>query len=157
MRFPTLLRRAIAASALLALMTACTSELEAKMTPEESRQVFITEAKAIIQAVFPGADPLVVVQVRDAPCGGPVGTDFSSVESMINVHSDARDEKLDPDHVFKQVIEVLKQQGWKINYTKDRIAGAEREGVGGISAGVGDSPVGINIGGDTECVENPEK
>ncbi|MFC0862777.1 hypothetical protein ACFHYQ_10770 [Sphaerimonospora cavernae] len=157
MRFPTLLLGAVAASVLLALMTACTSELEAKMTPEESRQVFITEAKAVIQAVFPDVDPLVVVKARDVPCGGPVGTDYSSVETTINVHGDAPDDNLDPDHVFEQVNEVLKQRGWQINYTRNRIAGAEREGVGGISAGVGDSPIGINILGDTECVENPEK
>jgi hypothetical protein len=31
----------------------------------------------------------VVVQTEDAPCGGAVGTEHSSVESLINVHSDA--------------------------------------------------------------------
>ncbi|WP_433499863.1 hypothetical protein ACQP1K_05965 [Sphaerimonospora sp. CA-214678] len=155
MRFPTSLSGVVTVLALLTLMTACTSEPETRMTPEQSREVFITEAKAIIRAVFPGADPLVVVKVKDVPCGGPVGTDFSSVESNINVHSDAPD-KPDPDEVFQKVVDTLKQRGWKINYIEERITGARRKGVGGISAGVGDSPVGINILGDTECVRNPD-
>ncbi|WP_152990208.1 hypothetical protein [Sphaerimonospora mesophila] len=156
MRFPTVLSGVVMALALLTLMTSCTSESETRMTPEQSREVFITEAKAIIEAVFPGAAPLVVVMEQDVPCGGPVGTSFSSVETSINVHSNAPDDKPDPDQVFNQVVEVLKQRGWTINYTHNRLAGAERKGVGGISAGVGDSPVGINISGDTECVENPD-
>ncbi|GGK63627.1 hypothetical protein Sme01_05860 [Sphaerisporangium melleum] len=126
------------------------------MTPEQSRQTLIAEAKAIIQAVFPDADPLVVVQAKDAPCGGAVGTDHSHVESMINVHSDATDKSLTSDAVFTKVVATLKQRGWTINYTQEYVAGAKREGFGGISAGVGDSPVGINISGDTECVKNPD-
>ncbi|MFI7031023.1 hypothetical protein ACIBK1_20145 [Microbispora rosea] len=128
-----------------------------KMTPEESRQVLITEAKAIIRAVFPDADPLVAVQVKDAPCGGPVGTDDTSVTSVLTVRSDTADDTSNPDEVFRKVLTVLRQRGWTINYTKGRVAGAERTGVGGISVGVPDSPVGINIGGDTECVKNPER
>ncbi|MEU7877184.1 hypothetical protein [Microbispora bryophytorum] len=128
-----------------------------KMTPEESRQVLITEAKTIIQAVIPGADPLVAVQVTDSPCGGLVGTEHTSVTSVLTVRSNTRDDTLDPDKVFQEVLTVLRQRGWTINYTKGRVAGAERTGVGGISVGVADSPVGINIGGDTECVKNPER
>ncbi|MBD3144173.1 hypothetical protein [Microbispora bryophytorum] len=140
-----------------AFVSACTSEPEMKMTPEKSRQVFIAEAKAIIQAVFPDADPLVVVQVKDSPCGGPVGTEHTSVKSAINVHSDAADKHLNPDDVFQKVLTVLRQRGWTVNYSRTRVAGAERAGVGGISAGVGESPVGINIFGDTECVKSPDE
>lgn len=156
MRFPTPLSSIIVALIPLIFMAACASELETKMTPEQSREVFITEAKTIIQAVFPAADPLVVVEATDVPCGGPVGTSHTRVSSPINVHSDAPDEKTDPDRVFDEVVKVLKQRGWTINYTRDRVAGAERKGVGGISAGVSDSPVGINIAGETECVKNPD-
>ncbi|MEU7691942.1 hypothetical protein OHB01_17670 [Microbispora hainanensis] len=127
------------------------------MTPEESRQVLITEAKAIIRAVFPDAEPLVAVQVKDAPCGGPVGTDDTSVTSVLTVRSDTANDTSDPDEVFREVLTVLRQRGWTINYTKGRVAGAERKGVGGISVGVPKSPVGINIGGDTECVKNPDR
>ncbi|GGO12292.1 hypothetical protein GCM10010116_24660 [Microbispora rosea subsp. aerata] len=127
------------------------------MTPEQSRQAFITEAKAIIQAVIPDAEPLVVVQVKDAPCGGPVGTEHTSVESLINVRGTTKNVSPDSDEVFHKVVGVLKQRGWTINFTNNRVAGAERKGVGGISAGVGGSPVGINISGDTECVKNPDK
>jgi hypothetical protein len=55
------------------------------------------------------------------------------------------------------VVEVLKNRGWTINYTTGNVAGAEREGVGGIRVGVGGSPFGINISGTTECVPNPEE
>ncbi len=127
------------------------------MTPEESRQVLIAEAKAIIQAVFPDAEPLVAVQVKDAPCGGLVGTEHTSVKSLLTVRSDTADDTSNPDEVFRKVLTVLRQRGWTINYTKGRVAGAERTGVGGISVGVPGSPVGINIGGDTECVKNPER
>ncbi|WP_143736940.1 hypothetical protein [Microbispora sp. GKU 823] len=157
MTFPLRLRLLAAVLAPLALVSACTRESEMKMTPGESRQVFIAEAKAIIQAVFPDADPLVVVQVKDAPCGGPVGTEHTSVKSAINVHSDATDKNLNPDDVFQKVLTVLRQRGWTINYSHTRVAGAEHAGVGGISAGVGESPVGINIFGDTECVKNPRE
>lgn len=149
-------RDIVAMLALLTLATACTSKPEAQMTPEQSRQVFITEAKAIIQAVFPGADPRVVVLEKDAPCGGPVGTEFTSVESSITVRGVSPNSELHPDEVFQKVIEVLRQRGWTINYASGRIAGAELKGVGGISAGVGGSPIGISIGGDTECVKNPD-
>ncbi|MET8154859.1 hypothetical protein ABZT47_00720 [Sphaerisporangium sp. NPDC005289] len=125
------------------------------MTPEQARNTLIDEAKAIIQDVFPNAQPLVVVQVTDAPCGGPVGTEHSKVESGLNLHFDSPDHTLSPQQVFQKAVDVLKQRGWTINYTKDNVAGAEREGYGGISAGVGDSPVGINISGTTECVDSP--
>ncbi|MEV4322855.1 hypothetical protein AB0J37_11545 [Microbispora rosea] len=157
MTFPLRLRLLAAVLASSALVSACTNEPEMKMTPEESREVLITEAKAIIRAVFPDADPLVAVQVKDAPCGGPVGTDDTSVTSVLTVRSDTADDTSNPDEVFRKVLTVLRQRGWTINYTKGRVAGAERTGVGGISVGVPDSPVGINIGGDTECVKNPER
>ncbi|WP_432930294.1 hypothetical protein ACQPZZ_07905 [Microbispora sp. CA-135349] len=127
------------------------------MTPEESRQVLITEAKAIIQAVFPDANAKTVVMVKDAPCGGPVGTEHTSVTSALTVRSDATDKELNPDDVFQKVLTVLRQRGWTINYAANHVAGAERKGVGGISVGVPDSPVGISIGGDTECVKNPDE
>lgn len=149
-------RDIVAMLALLTLATACTSKPEAQMTPEQSRQVFITEAKAIIQAVFPGADPRVVILGKDIPCGGPVGTEFTSVESSITVRGVSPNSEMHPDEVFQKVIEVLRQRGWTINYASGRIAGAELKGVGGISAGVGGSPIGISIGGDTECVKNPD-
>lgn len=156
MRFPTSLSSALMALCLLISMTSCVSKAERKMTPEQSREVFITEAKAIIRTIFPTADPRVVIQVTDAPCGGPAGTDHSSVESMINVHGDAPSDNLDPDQVFAQVVEVLRQRNWQINYTRSHVVGAERKGVGGIRTGVGGSPLGINISGDTECVKNPD-
>ncbi|MFG1873581.1 hypothetical protein ACGFIV_01940 [Sphaerisporangium sp. NPDC049003] len=149
-------RRTLAILALLFGVTACTDESSTAMTPEQSRQTLINEAKAIIQAVLPGTEPRVVVQTKDAPCGGAVGTDHSSVESLINVHSDAVDKSLTSEAVFNKVVGVLKQRGWTINYTQNYVAGAKRKGFGGISAGVGDSPVGINISGDTECVTNPD-
>ncbi|MEU7691941.1 hypothetical protein OHB01_17665 [Microbispora hainanensis] len=151
-------RRAIIAMLCLPIpLAGCMRVPEVEMTPEQSRQVLITEANAIIRAVFPDAEPLVAVQVKDSPCGGPVGTEHTSVKSAINVHSDATDKDLNPDDVFQQVLTVLRQRGWTINYSRTRVAGAERAGVGGISAGVGESPVGINIFGDTECVKNPER
>ncbi|MEV4295018.1 hypothetical protein [Microbispora rosea] len=157
MTFPLRLRLLAAVLASSALVSACTNEPEMNMTPEESRQVLVTEAKAIIRAVFPDADPLVAVQVKDAPCGGLVGTDDTSVTSVLTVRSDIADDTSNPDEVFRKVLTVLRERGWTINYTKGRVAGAERTGVGGISVGVPDSPVEINIGGDTECVKNPER
>lgn len=110
------------------------------MTPEESRQVFIAEAKAIIRAVFPNADPLVAMQVKDVPCGRPVGTDDTSVTSVLTVRSGTADDTSNPDEVFREVLAVLRQRGWTVNHSRTRIAGAERAGVGGISAGVESHP-----------------
>ncbi|WP_328708275.1 hypothetical protein [Microbispora hainanensis] len=151
-------RRAIIAMLCLPIpLAGCMRVPEVEMTPEQSRQVLITEANAIIRAVFPHAEPLVAVQVKDAPCGGPVGTDDTSVTSVLTVRSDTADDTSDPDEVFREVLTVLRQRGWTIDYTQGRVAGAEHKGMGGISVGVPESPVGINIFGDTECVKNPER
>ncbi|MEU8265812.1 hypothetical protein AB0B89_01490 [Sphaerisporangium sp. NPDC049002] len=148
--------RVLALIALLGGLSACVNGASTAMNPDQSRQTLISEAKAVIQAVFPGAEPLVVVQVTDAPCGGPVGTEHSKVESGLNLHFDSPDHTLSSEKVFQKVVDVLKQRGWTINYTSDNVAGAERRGFGGIQAGVGDAPVGINISGTTECVDNPK-
>ncbi|GGO12274.1 hypothetical protein GCM10010116_24620 [Microbispora rosea subsp. aerata] len=151
-------RRAIIAMLCLPmLLAACTREPEIELTPEQSRQVFVTEAKAIIQAVIPDADVRVTLIDQDVPCGGPVGTDFSSVESSYVVFGKAQNETSSADEVFRKVLDVLKQRGWTINYTKGRVAGAERKGVGGFSVGIGEAPISINIDGTTECVDNPNR
>ncbi|MBX6382136.1 MAG: hypothetical protein IRZ07_04045 [Microbispora sp.] len=150
-------RIAFAMLCLPMFLTGCTREPEVEMTPEQSRQVFVAEAKAIIQAVFPDVDPRVILIDKDVPCGGPVGTDSSSVESSYTVFSEAPDGTQNPDEVFRKVIDVLKQRGWTINYSDSRLAGARRKGFGGFRVGIGDAPISINIDGRTECVENPDK
>ncbi|GGO12282.1 hypothetical protein GCM10010116_24640 [Microbispora rosea subsp. aerata] len=146
----------IAVLCLPILLAGCTLGPEVEMTPEQSRQAFVAEAKAIIQAVIPNADPQVIL-IGDAPCGGPVGTEDSSVESSYSVYDETSDDALNPDEVFSRVVDVLKQRGWTINYTADRVAGAERKGVGGFRVGIGKAPVSINIDGRTECVDNPDR
>ncbi|GAB3156426.1 hypothetical protein [Microbispora hainanensis] len=150
-------RIGIAMLSLPMFLVGCTHEPEIEMTPEQSRQVFVTEAKAVIQAVFPDADPRVILIGQDVPCGGPVGTDSSSVESAYSVLGKAPDGAQNPDEVFRKVLDVLKQRGWTINYTNGRVVGAERKGVGGFRVGVPEAPVGVNIDGRTECVENLDK
>ncbi|GGO12296.1 hypothetical protein GCM10010116_24670 [Microbispora rosea subsp. aerata] len=139
------------------LLAGCAREPGVEMTPEQTRQAFITEAKAIIQAVIPNADPRVTLIDQDVPCGGPVGTEDSSVESTYIVFGKTSNETSNADEVFRKVLDVLKQRGWTINYTKGRVAGAERKGVGGFRVGIGEAPVSINIGGTTECVDNPDR
>ena len=150
-------RIVIAMLCLPMLLVGCTHEPEIEMTPEQSRQVFVTEAKAVIQAVIPNANPRVILVGQDAPCGGPVGTDSSSVESAYSVVGEAPGDTQNPDEVFRKVIDVLKQRGWTINYSDSRLAGARRKGFGGFRVGIGDAPISINIDGRTECVENPDK
>ncbi|GGO12279.1 hypothetical protein GCM10010116_24630 [Microbispora rosea subsp. aerata] len=151
-------RRVIVAVLCLPILLAgCTLGPEAEMTPEQSRQAFITETKAIIQAVIPDTDPRVTPIEQDVPCGGPVGTDSSSIQSAYSIFGEVPDDTQNPDEVFRKVVDVLKQRGWTINYTTGREAGARRKGVGGIGVGVGGSPLGINIDGDTECAENPDR
>ncbi|GLK14262.1 hypothetical protein GCM10017600_76740 [Streptosporangium carneum] len=131
-----------------------TPEQSGTMTPEQSHQNLINEAKAIIQALMPDANPQVVVQSKDTPCGGPAGTDRSSVESDLTVHGCAKDKTLTSGEMFQQVVAVLRKRGRTIDHTMDNVAGVGRGGVGGISAGVSDSPVGISVIGTTECVKN---
>nr|WP_189180203.1 hypothetical protein [Microbispora rosea] len=107
--------------------------------------------------MIPNADPRVTLINQDVPCGGPVGTEFSSVESTYIVFGKTSNETSNADEVFRKVLDVLKQRGWTINYTKGRVAGAERKGVGGFRVGVGEAPVSINIDGTTECIDNPDR
>ncbi|GIH72926.1 hypothetical protein [Sphaerimonospora thailandensis] len=150
------LRAVLVALSLVVLAVACAGKpAKPDMTPDESREVFIAETIAVIRAVLPDTDPRVAVREMNRPCGGPAGTDYSSVAAGISAHGEDPDDAMDPDNVFRNVVEVLKQRGWRIKYSDSRIAGAEREGVGDISAVLAESPLGIDIIGTTECVRNP--
>ncbi|MBN6052902.1 hypothetical protein JYK22_13270, partial [Nonomuraea sp. RK-328] len=150
---------AVASAFLTLSLTACSPRQENRdMTPEQSRQKLISEITAVIKALVPDASVTSFTRGKDAPCGGPVGTEHTRVRSAIVVHADAGIDAAEADIVAKARAS-LEGRGWKIGWNR-KDGGMSNFSIEKPEAGNGLFGVGadsVTFDGDTLCVDNPDR
>ncbi|NRQ35035.1 hypothetical protein HII36_24895 [Nonomuraea sp. NN258] len=127
------------------------------MTPEQSRQKLIGEVTSVLEELIPDVEVKPLIRGKDLPCGGPYGTEDTSLRSSIEISTDAGLETSDPAIVTKARM-LLEEKGWSISRTGrdgDQVELAiEKAGTGRGSFGV--RPDYVIFNGVTLCVDNPE-
>jgi hypothetical protein len=131
------------------------------VTPTEAHAHLKDELFAVAKAAIPAGQPVITQDVKDAPCGGSQGTEHSRVKSSIYVSNGDPKLSHSADEVIQAAAEHLRAQGWQVQPIERNNDGSviAYAGKGGFSVRV-TAVMGtkkVELGGDTPCVDNPDR
>ena len=130
------------------------------MTPTEAYDQLKTDLLGAAGAAITTTAPTVEDDVAKAPCGGPVGTDFSKVTSSIYVTAGDPATTRSPEEMLEAGIAYLTEQGYTTTGVEHPtaeafLATARKDGFI-VEISSGKRFKGLRVSGDTPCLDNPD-
>jgi predicted small lipoprotein YifL len=131
------------------------------MTPDQAHEQLKSDLFAVAEAAIPAGTPVVEEEGRDVPCGGPAGTDPGKVRSSVFVSNGDPALTRTAEELARAAAARFGELGWRTGPVTANTHGAvlvaaSKDGFG-AEFGATKGAKNIKVGGNTPCLDNPDR